>query len=117
MQSRQRGSFFARNTAKAAFRRSLPLRKDFYDTLRGRQSGPAAKAALFGRLPNLIALALSGAGWARQLDGVDPNSVTSREAPGTRPAAARRRMAGAARQRSAVRRLRHLASADGRGGS
>ncbi len=33
-----------------------------------------------GRLPDLIALALSAPGWARQLAGVDPNAVTSRAA-------------------------------------
>src|SRR5262249_4427719 len=31
----------------------------------------------FGRLPDLIALALSAPGWASQLAGVDPNDVTS----------------------------------------
>jgi phenylacetate-CoA ligase len=35
---------------------------------------------LFGRLPDLIALALSAPGWARQLAGVDPNAMTSRAA-------------------------------------
>src|SRR5262245_65175574 len=34
----------------------------------------------FGRLPDLIALALSAPGWASQLAGVDPNAVTSRAA-------------------------------------
>jgi phenylacetate-CoA ligase len=33
---------------------------------------------LFGRLPDLIALASSAPGWATQLAGVDPNAVTSR---------------------------------------
>src|SRR5262249_57315655 len=33
-----------------------------------------------GRLPDLIALALSAPGWASQLAGVDPNAVTSRAA-------------------------------------
>jgi phenylacetate-CoA ligase len=34
----------------------------------------------FGRLPDLVAVALSAPGWATQLDGVDPNAVTSRAA-------------------------------------
>jgi phenylacetate-CoA ligase len=34
----------------------------------------------FGRLPDLIAVAVSAPGWATQLAGVDPNAVTSREA-------------------------------------
>jgi len=34
----------------------------------------------FGRLPDLIAVALSAPGWASQLAGVDPNAVTSRAA-------------------------------------
>ena len=55
------------------------MRKDFYDSLEV-DSPDLREGGLFGRLPNLIALALSGAGWARQLNGVDPNSVTSREA-------------------------------------
>ena len=55
------------------------MRKDFYDLLEV-DNPDAREGGLFGRLPNLIALALSGTGWARQLGGVDPNSVTSREA-------------------------------------
>jgi phenylacetate-CoA ligase len=55
------------------------LRKDFYDSLEV-DNPDLREGALFGRLPDLIALALSGTGWARQLNGVDPNSVTSREA-------------------------------------
>jgi phenylacetate-CoA ligase len=55
------------------------LRKDFYDSLEV-DNPDLREGALFGRLPNLIALALSGAGWARQLGSIDPNLVTSREA-------------------------------------
>jgi len=55
------------------------LRKDFYDSLEV-DNPDLREGALFGRLPNLIALALSGAGWARQLGSIDPNMVTSREA-------------------------------------
>jgi phenylacetate-CoA ligase len=57
----------------------LPLRKDFYDSFEV-DNPELREGGLFGRLPNLIALALSGAGWARQLNGIDPNMVTSREA-------------------------------------
>ena len=55
------------------------MRKDFYDSFEV-DNPELREGGLFGRLPNLIALALSGTGWARQLDGIDPNSVTSREA-------------------------------------
>jgi hypothetical protein len=70
---------FAKNTAASAFQAEFVLRKDFYDSLEV-DSPDLREGGLFGRLPNLIALALSGAGWARQLNGVDPNSVTSRAA-------------------------------------
>ena len=60
------------------FKRSSALRKDFYDSLEV-DNPDLREGGLFGRLPNLIALALSGAGWAHQLKGVDPNSVTSRD--------------------------------------
>ena len=55
------------------------MRKDFYDSLEV-DNPDLREGGLFGRLPNLIALALSGAGWARQLGSIDPNIVTSREA-------------------------------------
>ncbi len=55
------------------------MRKDFYDSFEV-DKPELREGGLFGRLPNLIALALSGAGWARQLDGIDPNTVTSRAA-------------------------------------
>ena len=55
------------------------MRKDFYDSPET-DNPDVREGGLFGRLPNLIALALSSAGWARQLAGVDPNTVTSREA-------------------------------------
>ena len=48
------------------------MRKDFYDSLEV-DKPDLREGALFGRLPNLIALALSGAGWARHLGSVDPN--------------------------------------------
>jgi phenylacetate-CoA ligase len=40
---------------------------------------------LFGRLPDLLALASSAPGWAEQLAGIEPNAVTSREALATLP--------------------------------
>ncbi|HZO44625.1 MAG TPA: phenylacetate--CoA ligase family protein [Xanthobacteraceae bacterium] len=55
------------------------MRKDHYDSFEV-DNPELREGGLFGRLPNLIALALSGAGWARQLNGIDPNMVTSREA-------------------------------------
>lgn len=55
------------------------MRKDHYDT-REVDNPELREGSLFGRLPNLIALALSGSGWARQLEGVDPNTITSRAA-------------------------------------
>ena len=55
------------------------MRKDFYDSLETR-SPDDRESELFERLPNLIALAMSSPGWAKQLAGVDPNSVNSREA-------------------------------------
>ena len=55
------------------------MRKDFYDSLEV-DNPDLREGGLFGRLPNLLSLALSGEGWARQLGSIDPNSVTSREA-------------------------------------
>jgi phenylacetate-CoA ligase len=52
---------------------------DHYDSLEARD--PAEREAdLLGRLPSLIARALTASGWARQLGGVDPKAVTSRAA-------------------------------------
>ncbi|MPZ38809.1 MAG: AMP-binding protein [Rhizobiales bacterium] len=72
------------SSAQGRERRSSSLRKDYYDSLEI-DNPDLRERDLFGRLPNLIALALSGAGWARQLNGIDPNSVTSREALGQIP--------------------------------
>ncbi len=55
------------------------MRYEHYDKLETRDPEDRDRD-FFGRLPNLIALALSGSGWARQLAGVDPNAVTSRAA-------------------------------------
>src|SRR5271166_807515 len=52
---------------------------DYFDSLETRD--PAERERdLFGRLPDLIALALSAPGWSRQLSGIDPNALTSRAA-------------------------------------
>jgi phenylacetate-CoA ligase len=52
---------------------------DHYDKLETRDPQERERD-LFGRLPDLIALASSAPGWARQLAGIDPNAVTSRAA-------------------------------------
>ena len=54
---------------------------DHYDKLETRDAQERERD-IFGRLPDLIALALSAPGWARQLAGVDPNAVTSRASTG-----------------------------------
>src|SRR5712691_10178922 len=54
-------------------------------TTSSRPANQRRERELFGRLPNLIALALSAPGWAEQLAGVDPNAVTSRAALATLP--------------------------------
>ena len=52
---------------------------DHYDALETRD--PAAREReLFARLPEIVARAMTAPGWARQLAGVDPKSVTSRAA-------------------------------------
>ena len=52
---------------------------DHYDALETRD--PAAREReLFARLPESIARAMTAPGWAQQLAGVDPKSVTSRAA-------------------------------------
>jgi phenylacetate-CoA ligase len=52
---------------------------DHYDSLETRE--PAARERdLFARLPEAIARAMAAPGWARQLAGVDPKSVASRQA-------------------------------------
>lgn len=56
-----------------------------YDALETRDP-EAREAALFARLPDLIAEAIDKApGWARQLKGVDPRSIHSRKALATLP--------------------------------
>ena len=55
------------------------MRYDHYDELETRDP-EMRERELLGRLPNVIALALSAPGWAEQLAGVEPNAVTSRAA-------------------------------------
>ena len=55
------------------------MRKDFYNSLETRNPDEREEE-LLGRLPNLIALALSMPGWAKRLGNIDPNTIASREA-------------------------------------
>ena len=52
---------------------------DFYDALETR-APEAREREQFSNLPGLIARAMSAPGWAEQLAGIDPKSVTSRAA-------------------------------------
>jgi phenylacetate-CoA ligase len=52
---------------------------EFYDTLETRSSQERERA-LFAHLPELITRALQAPGWAKQLAGIDPKTVTSRTA-------------------------------------
>jgi phenylacetate-CoA ligase len=55
------------------------MTSEHFDQLETRDPD-ARERDFFGRLPDFIALALSAPGWATQLAGVDPNTVTSRAA-------------------------------------
>ncbi len=55
------------------------MRAEYYDQRETRDPDERERD-LCGQLPDLLALALSAPGWARQLAGVDSNSVTSRAA-------------------------------------
>src|SRR6476469_3126849 len=55
------------------------MTSEHFDQLETRDAD-ARERDFFGRLPDFIALALSAPGWAAQLAGVDPNTVTSRAA-------------------------------------
>ena len=55
------------------------MTSEHFDQLETRDTN-ARERDFFGRLPDFIALALSAPGWAAQLAGVDPNTVTSRAA-------------------------------------
>ena len=52
---------------------------DFYDDLETR-AAEARERGQFAALPDLIARAMSAAGWREQLAGADSTSITSREA-------------------------------------
>jgi phenylacetate-CoA ligase len=53
--------------------------KDYFDSLETRDPDERERD-LLGRLPDLMALASSAPGWAAQLGGFDPNTITSRAA-------------------------------------
>ena len=55
------------------------MRAEHYDQRETRDAAERERD-LCGQLPDLLALALSAPGWARQLAGIDPNTVTSRAA-------------------------------------
>jgi len=55
------------------------MSSDHYDDLETRNPD-ARERDFFGRLPDLVALALSAPGWAEHLAGIDANAVTSRAA-------------------------------------
>jgi phenylacetate-coenzyme A ligase PaaK-like adenylate-forming protein len=54
-------------------------RTEFYDSLETRDP-QSRERELFAQLPGTIANAMQAPGWARQLAGIDPKSVTSRKA-------------------------------------
>jgi phenylacetate-CoA ligase len=53
--------------------------RDHFDPLEIRDPNERERD-LLGRLPDLIALALSASGWSQQLSGIEPDAVTSRAA-------------------------------------
>jgi phenylacetate-CoA ligase len=55
------------------------MARPHYDALESRDAD-LRERELFSRLPDLISLALTAPGWARQLAGVDPNEITTRAA-------------------------------------
>jgi phenylacetate-CoA ligase len=57
----------------------MTMSSSYYDDLEVRPA-PMREQAIAERLPATIAAALKASGWARQLAGVDPAAVTSREA-------------------------------------
>ena len=52
---------------------------DHYDTLETRDPAAREREQL-ARLPEALTQAMTAPGWARQLTGVDPKSITSRQA-------------------------------------
>jgi phenylacetate-CoA ligase len=63
----------------------LGMRHEYYDSLETRDPDERNRE-LFGRLPDLIALASSAPGWAKHLAGIDANAVTSPAALAKLPA-------------------------------
>jgi len=57
---------------------------DHYDDLETRDAG-AREREQFARLPEIVARTIAAPGWAVQLKGIDPKSVTSRAALATLP--------------------------------
>ena len=55
------------------------MQSGYFDRLETRDPDERERA-LCGRLPDLLALALSAPGWAQHLAGVEPNDITSRAA-------------------------------------
>ncbi len=70
---------------------------DLFDALERRDRESRARD-LYGRLPEQIARAMSAPGWAGQLEGVEPKSVTSREALAKLPLLRKSSTAAAARR-------------------
>src|ERR1043166_8518927 len=71
---------WARGAKRLEGRARMPaMTEDYYDALEHRD--PAARERdNLARLPDVIARARSAPGWAQQLAGVDPKTVTSRTA-------------------------------------
>src|SRR5258705_13081084 len=94
---------------------------DHFDQLETR-APDARERDFFGRLPDFIALALSAPGWATQLAGVDPNTVTSRAALAKLPVLRKSELVGRQMERppfggfnvTAPDRMRRLLMSTGR---
>ena len=71
---------------------------DHYDELETRDPGEREQA-LCGRLPDLIAIALSASGWKEQLSGIEANGVTSRAALAKLPVLRKADLAAKQRER------------------
>ena len=80
------------------------MTSEHFDQLETRDPD-ARERDFFGRLPDFIALALSAPGWAAQLAGVDPNTVTSRAALAKLPDASCREFISTACRSRALRLL------------
>ena len=71
---------------------------DYYDELETRDPGEREQA-LCGRLPDLIAIALSASGWKEHLSGIEANGVTSRAALAKLPVLRKADLAAKQRER------------------